>query len=268
MKKTVKIFLFMPGLILALLLFSCENSNNEKLLEEPDLYQIGEFTDNGLTVGAYSDIPLFVGYNILYLEVHKDGEKLNNLDIKMMPLMHMEAHSHSSPLEGPGYLRHGEYDLFRSAIVFTMPSVMMGTWELEITIRERNQEEVIAQGVIDLDVGDSDRVITFMTEDESRYVLTWVKPDDPQTGSNDLLVTLHQRETMMSFPPVTDAIIAFEPWMPSMDHGSSNNSDPVHENDGHYRGIVNFNMTGDWELRFEISRNGDDLGYHVFELEF
>jgi len=73
---------------------------------------------------------------------------------------------------------------------------------------------------------------------------------------------------MMSFSAVSNAEIEFEPWMPSMDHGSSNNQNPVYENEGFYHGVVNFNMTGDWELRFDIRRDDTDLGLQVFEINF
>jgi hypothetical protein len=268
MKNRKKIFQLLPVIILAAGMISCDSSNNDNQIPEPDLYRIGEFTDNGVTVTAYSVIPAFVGYNKIYLDVRSEGEQPEFLDIEFLPVMHMEAHSHSSPVEPPGPLRSGEFNLFDAAVVFTMPSGMMGSWELQIIVREGSQPDILAEGTIDVDVEESNRVISFMTEDESRYILTWVRPVDPQTGSNDLVVTLHERESMMSFPPVTDADIEFEPWMPSMDHGSSNNVDPVHGSNGHYSGTVNFNMTGDWELRFDITRNGDDLGHHVFELDF
>ncbi len=123
-------------------------------------------------------------------------------------------------------------------------------------------------GVIEVDVDDSNRVKTFITENEERYVLTWIEPSAPETGLNELKVALHKRESIMNFPPVLNAEFQFEPWMPSMDHGSNNNVAPVHDGNGFYSGQVNFNMTGDWELRFGITLDGSDMGNHIFELNF
>lgn len=57
--------------------------------------------------------------------------------------------------------------------------------------------------------------------------------------------------------------------MPSMGHGSPNNVNPVHIEKGHYRGKVNFTMTGEWQIKLKVFKNGvllrDDL---MFETRF
>ena len=258
------------GLLLSFLLVaaSCSDSNNDDsdLISEPDLFKLGEFTDNGLTVEAYSDAPLAVGYHKIYFEVHEEGVRVEQANFDFTPMMHMEAHSHASPFDVPDGSRDDVHRLYHTWAIFTMPSGMMGTWELQLTVED--QSGITTEGVIGVDVENSNRVKTFMTDDEQRYVLTWIEPAKPEVGMNDLVVALHKRESMMSFPPVTGALFEFEPWMPSMDHGSSNNVSPVHEGNGFYHGQVNFNMTGDWELRFDIEQAGENLGHHVFELDF
>jgi hypothetical protein len=209
---------------------------------------------------------LAVGFHNIYFEVHEDGVRVDQPSFNFTPMMHMENHSHASPCDVPNSSRDDVHDLYHTWAIFTMPSGMMGTWELQVSVED--QSGIAAEGTIDVDVENSNRVKTFMTDDEQRYVLTWVEPADPEVGMNELVVALHKRESMMSFPPVTGAVFEFEPWMPSMDHGSSNNVSPVHEENGFYHGQVNFNMTGDWELRFDIELDGNDLGHHLFELDF
>jgi hypothetical protein len=249
--------------VLILFLSGCSDINNEEPFTEPDLFKLGEFTENGLTVAAYADRPLSVGFNRIYFDLHRDEERLNSAQIEMTPMMYMEHHSHASPFEMPAQIRDEETGLFTGWAIFTMPGGMMGSWELQVNVSEAS-----ASGVIGIDVDESNRVKTFMTESEERYVLTWILPDDPAVGMNDLRVALHKRESMISFPAVENAKFDFEPWMPSMDHGSSNNTAPVHEAGGFYSGQVNFNMTGDWELRFDIQIDEQELGRHVFELDF
>jgi len=260
----------LPGLLFAILIAvsACSDSNNDDsdLISEPDLFKLGEFTDNGITVEAYAEAPLAVGFHNIYFEVHEEGVRVDQPSFDFTPMMHMENHSHASPYNDPGISRDDVHDLYHTWAIFTMPSGMMGTWELQLSVED--QSGIVAEGIIDIDVENSNRVKTFMTDDEQRYVLTWVEPVKPEVGMNDLVVALHKRESMMSFPPVTGAVFEFEPWMPSMDHGSSNNVSPEHEKNGFYHGQVNFNMTGDWELRFDIELDGNDLGYHLFELDF
>lgn len=229
---------------------------------------LGEFTDNGVTVVAYSDKPIEVGFNNIWFEVHEDGEPFDRPHIHFNTMMHMENHSHASPYGEPGHHRDEEHNLYHGWAIFTMPSGEMGTWDLELTIHDHDHSGFEASGTIGVDVEPSDRVRTFMTEDESRYVLTLIEPADPSVGMNDLKVALHKRESMMNFPPVLNGSMQFEPWMPSMDHGSSNNVSPVHDENGFYNGQVNFNMTGDWELRFDLEIDGVEIDRQSFELDF
>jgi hypothetical protein len=50
--------------------------------------------------------------------------------------------------------------------------------------------------------------------------------------------------------------VEITPEMPSMGHGSPNNVNPVHTGNGHYKGTVNFTMTGDWRIHLKLTRNG------------
>lgn len=258
------------AVLLALLATACSDStsSDDDDLQEPDLYKLGEFVDNGHTVVAYSEQPLSVGFQEIYLDIHEDGTPLDEAHIHFNTMMHMEAHSHASPFMEPGHHRDEEYNLYKSWAIFTMPSGMMGNWELEITVHDTNHSGLEITGKVDVEVDDSNRVETFVGSDENKYILTWIEPNEPEVGINDLVVSLHKQESMTSFPAVTDATVEFEPWMPSMGHGSSNNVNPVHEESGFYHGEVNYNMTGDWELRFDITLNGEELASPVIELEF
>lgn len=263
LKKTaVAAVLLLPLWILP----ACSSQEDDTLFTPPDLYRLGEIEVGDISVSAWSEAPLSVGYEIVWIEAHRNGERLDPLQVGLVPVMHMESHSHSSPHEPPGATRDSETGLYRAGIVFTMPGGGMGSWELQIELQEGGGESF--EGVIPVDVEPSDRVRTTVSEQEARYILTLVEPSDPEVGQNELRVLLHRRASMHDFPAVTDADIAFEPWMPSMDHGSSNNVDPVHEENGHYSGIVNFNMTGDWELRFDITAGGEALDRQTFEITF
>lgn len=265
-----------PFLWLSLILFistACSNvtSSDEEDHEDSELYQLGEFTEGGYTVTAYSNAPLTVGFHEIYLDVEENGIPADDIHLHFNTLMPMESHSHASPTGDPDQNRDHEQNLYKSWAIFTMA----GDWELEITVHTgehggQDQNELIISGSIDIDVDaeNSNRVQIFTENDDNRYILTWIEPQKPETGINDLVVSLHQSESAMEYPAVINADIEFEPWMPSMDHGSNNNVNPEHQGSGFYQGEVNFNMTGDWELRFEISRNGNTIGSPVIELQF
>lgn len=251
--------------LILIITVSCSSStSDDDDIQEPDLYQLGEFSDDNYTVTAYSHQPLSVGFHEIYLEVAESGEAMQDLHIHFNTMMHMEGHSHASPYGEPGHNRSDEYNLYEAWGIFTMP----GDWELEITVHDIDHTGLEIIGTIPINVDDSNRVKTFVGSDDNRYILTWIEPNEPEVGINDLVVSLHTSASMMEYPAVINTDITFEPWMPSMDHGSSNNVNPEHQGSGFYHGEVNFNMTGDWELRFEISRNGQLLGNPVIELDF
>ena len=184
---------------------SCSNDNdqNDGLAVVPDLFKLGELTGNGLTVEAYSEGPLTVGYHRIWFEVHRDGEQIERPEFSFAPMMHMEAHSHRSPFQSSGQERDPVHGLLETWAIFTMPSGSMGSWHLELTVSDPERGHEALEGDIQVGVDDSNRVITFLAENEERYVLTWIEPTEPVTGLNDLMVALHHRESMMNFPPVT-----------------------------------------------------------------
>ena len=85
---------------------------------------------------------------------------------------------------------------------------------------------------------------------------------------NPFEITVHVKESMMSFPPVKDLTVNMTPSMPSMGHGSPNNVDPVHLVDGHYKGEVNFTMTGDWRIDLILNQGSNKLAETQFDLFF
>ena len=90
--------------------------------------------------------------------------------------------------------------------------------------------------------------------DESKYFISVIEPIEPEVGINTFELAIHYRESMMSFPAAEDLTVEIEPEMPSMDHGSPNNENPVHVSNGHYVGKVNFTMTGWWRVHLVIKK--------------
>jgi hypothetical protein len=103
----------------------------------------------------------------------------------------------------------------------------------------------------------------------AKIFVALVEPSKPKVGINDLELVVYRKATMMSFPADSSLSIAFEPEMPTMGHGSPNNVNPVHVKNGHYRGKVNFTMTGLWRLNMAF-RAGEAVAdtTQAFDIEF
>jgi len=69
---------------------------------------------------------------------------------------------------------------------------------------------------------------------------------------------------MMSWPADSTYTFVITPEMPSMGHGSPNNVNPVHVGNGHYKGKVNFTMTGEWKVNIAVQKNGNTISKNAF----
>jgi hypothetical protein len=212
----------------------------------------------GMKVQLWSKSSLFAGYNNIYIAVldSANGTFVTDAHIHLEPMMDMGMMQHSAPFENPSSTI-AVNNLFPCSVVFIMSS-MGGTWLLNAEVHNHttNLEGVASIPVTVNDVTPS--VVKPLTalNDSSTLFVSYLKPSKLNVGINDFEITIHKKESMMDFPGVTDYTVVLTPEMPSMGHGSPNNVDPIHSGNGHYRGKVNFTMTGDWRLNLDIFKNG------------
>jgi hypothetical protein len=260
----------LPSALLALslvLVSGCDSTIGVEPGPELPPVVVAEISSGGLILGIYSNEPLSVGHNHLYIHLTRADESVvNTAEIEVTPIMTMTEHSHASPVYHPACDR-GESGLFEGAVIFTMPTGSMGTWRLEVQVTDL-VAGATESFTVPVDIMQSSRVRVLTATDEQRYVITYVEPREPEVGLNDFVLAIHERQSMLSFPAVTDLRVEIEPWMPSMDHGSHNNEHPQHTSDGFYHGKVNFNMSGDWRIYVRIYRGEEELLETHFDLQF
>lgn len=255
-------------------LFSaCSKSNDVKPSEPFEKIIAVESNDKSLLVELSSDQKLSVGYNSLYIRIidQKNKKELTNASIKIVPMMEMHMESgnmkHSSPVENPS-TSVAERGLFKAAAVFSMASDDHGRWTLEVEIKTSDsapiQKVIIPINVIQ---NKNENTKTIQLTDGSRYMVTYIQPAAPKIGINEFEIVIHQRRNMFEFPAVDDFTIKMEPEMPSMGHGSPNNINPVLSSDGHYKGKVNFTMSGDWRIHLDLTKENETT-QTAFDLTF
>lgn len=214
-------------------------------------------------ITLYTPEAVRTAFTPLYIDIRNaaDDEIVEQAELELIPMMDMGEHEHSAPVWQSGTERDPESGLFEAAFIPTMPGGSMGGWYMDWQIAgQYGGGDNCA-----FDVSDAPKVKVFTAADGERYILTWIKPQEPETGANELELALHLRESMMSFPPVAEADIAIKPWMGSMDHGSEGSEHPQPAGDGFYRGSVVFNMSGDWEVYVTLL---DDEGDELYEAEY
>jgi YtkA-like len=205
-----------------------------------------------------------MGYNKLTVALYDSTNlkvKIVDAHIHFMPVMTMGtgemAMKHSTPVENPDKVPVN--DLFPGAIAFVMPTAMSGSWKLTVQVHNHKIDKE-GEAEFDINVGNPSpsvmSVFTSQSADSSKLVLSLVKPTAPKVGINDIEFTIHRKVSMMDWPADDSYSIEISPEMPSMGHGSPNNVNPLNTGNGHYKGKVNFTMTGEWRINLLIKKGG------------
>jgi len=259
--KNWSIRLLLP-LTAACIILSCADN------EDPGPHGLADLTlvthaslTNNFRIELYADQNLFAGYNPVTVVVRDRERILHDVSVVLEPVMTMNSMSHGCPVEQPVYDDAGTY---HGAVLFTMPSGEMGFWNINATVVYRDETFETSMPAT-VEPAQPSRVLTFTGSDNENYYAGYHFTDGTKIGVNPIEIVVFRRDGD-EYIPVEDLTISLTPEMPSMGHGSPNNEDPVHEGRGHYKGKVNFTMTGDWRLTLEIRRGEDLLTSRYFDI--
>lgn len=266
----------MLAAISAILLLSSCKKENATVVTDPaaGLTKQAE----GFAVGAAAKLEVYTntkkiesGFTRFYIAVYDSvsGKRIEDAHIHLMPMMDMGTMKHAAPFENPSSAI-AEKGLYPCAVAFIMSS-MGGVWTVDISIHNHLNGK---SGKLTIPVTVEEPVKTKIKSftakhDGGKYFVALVEPSSPKIGMNDLEIAVYKKVSMMSFPADSSLSITVEPEMPTMGHGSPNNINPVHLSKGHYKGKVNFTMTGFWRLNFDFSANGTEADFTQYiDLEF
>lgn len=239
------------------------------------LVRVGEgyITRAAAKAVVYAEKSLFVGYNKLYIAMYDsvNSTLLTDGHLEMLhPMMDMGGMAHSAPVEYSKDI-NSTTKLWEGAVVFNMPS-MRGSWNLNIGFHNHKANK---EGEGEIQVMVNNPTVSVMKnfivagDDSAKVFLSLVQPTNPNIGLNDFEITLHKKLDMMTFPAINNYTVTIEPEMPSMGHGSPNNVNPVLTTNGHYKGKVNFTMTGFWRVHVKLYKNGTLLeNTQFFDITF
>ncbi|NJO91521.1 MAG: hypothetical protein HC831_23080 [Chloroflexia bacterium] len=249
---------FIYVLAFSALIISCTKENEDN---NPDPLEGLTKLKEGYAIGASAKVEIwgkknfFVGYNNVVVVLYDSlnlKEKITDAHIHFIPVMTMKmgmmTKQHACPVENPD--ETAVNDVFPGAVAFIMATETDGNWKLGVTVHNHKNDK---EGEADFDITVDNpatsvlSVFTSQSSDSSKLVLSLLQPTAPKVGMNDIEFTIHKKESMMSFPADDSYAIEITPEMPSMGHGSPNNVNPVNSGNGHYKGKVNFTMTGGME---------------------
>jgi hypothetical protein len=250
------------SIALALSLAACggsSTSNSGTLKTSVAIAQAGD-----LKLELLTDSRLEVGMTPVYVKVTTGtGTVVKDATVTMTPIMTMTSMVHSAPVVGTPGLSDDEY--YGCAVVFSMPSGAMGSWDAKVTV-QRPAAAAVDATFSNLTVADTGRAKSFTFTDPStsattKYLLSLNFKATPRVGLNPVVVTLHRMQDMMTFVPVDDAAFMLDPQMPSMGHGSPGSVNPTLTSLGRYEGQLSFSMAGDWQTTISVTQStGEALG--------
>lgn len=230
----------------------------EAVVVEQDGYRIQISSLNGT---------LNKGYNELQLKVTNlsTQEQVHDFDVDFLPIMRLASNETKS---GPHqhemtYTSDGEY--YQGYVVFPYESTE-GTWNLYLNLSKPSQTINITQEISVVAQPNKNLNMTAFTgNDGVPYFIALMAPQRPKIAENELVAGIYKYNapdqliegsvdpSQYEYSIVDNYTLLLDPRMPepSMgNHSSPNNVDLTQGDNGHYYGVVNYTMTGNWTLNF------------------
>ncbi len=273
MKHTFQYCLLL--IITSVIIFSCSKDTDQP--EQDPTAGLTKISE-GYAVGASAKVVLYTkssvittGYTKFYVALYDSvsGKRIEDAHIQLTPMMDMGAMMHSAPYENPES-EEAVNKLFPCSVTFIMSS-MGGTWTVKINVHNHsnNKEgELTIPLTVNEPVKSKQKSFTAQ-HNGAKYFISLIEPSSPKVGINDMEIAIYKKVSMMNWPADSSLSVLLTPEMPTMGHGSPNNVDPVHIGKGHYKGKVNFTMTGFWRLNLDFMSGAavaDTTQY--FDVEF
>jgi hypothetical protein len=269
MKRSIHWFV----VVAVLSLVACSSDSTPAKLDAAEARaSVAVASAGDLTVELLTDSKLQTGMTPVYLKIAgATGELVRDAAVTLTPMMAMSTGmNHTCPVMGaPTLASDGVYV---TNVVFLMPTSDAGSWSATVDIARPDGSA--AQAVFPvLDIADSGQLQMFTYTDPvsavvTKFITSLNFVTQPRIGLNPIVFTVHRRQDMMSFPSVDDAVIALDPQMPSMGHGSPGSVNPVLTSPGRYEGQLSFSMAGEWQTTATITEGAVAIGAPTFKTTF
>lgn len=266
MKSIKFIYILLPILFLSILTTSCSSDDDDDdpiiTNEVEGLSKILDITNATHTVELFNkEGDFYTGYNAISIRLKDNATDsyIEDASFSWMPMMQMPTMQHSSPRSAITKAS-GKNTVFEGYIIYQMTNTDGSGWSLTVNYTI-DGVDYTASDAITVRQNDNQNVTTFMGSDNSRYIISLIKPNNPIIGINDLMVGVYKMENMMTFPVVEDYTITLDPRMPGMgNHSSPNNTDLNYSvTDDMYHADLSLTMTGYWVLNLKFMNTNDDV---------
>lgn len=262
----MKLIYILPILLFALFATSCstnEDDNDTGIVNEVEgLLKIKELTNSTHAIELFNNSGTFyTGYNNISIRIKDNitNNYVENASISWMPIMQMPTMQHSCP-KSVITKTPGKDTVYNGYLIYQMTSLDGSGWSLSVDYSIDNVDYTATDSITVMQSA-KQNVTSFMGNDDSRYVVALIEPNNPIIGINNVMSGVFKMENMMSFPSVENYTIALDPRMPGMgNHSSPNNTDLTYNiADTMYHGNLSLTMTGYWVLNLKLFNAENDV---------
>lgn len=211
---------------------------------------------------------LYIGYNELRARI-MDSRTQQPADgiqkLTFLPILQLENQKSDS---GPHQYQlsfQADKGYYTGFSVFPHASDAEREWEIYLGVESSDQ---YVQEYAEVQVHPQENKNLSMTQftgnDQQDYYIALISPQVPKVAENELVAGVYKRDSVVPaeddefpnpqayrFSVVDDYTLQLDPRMPEAsmgNHSSPGNKDLVQSQDGWYRGLVNYTMTGNWTL--------------------
>lgn len=223
-------------------LVACTSQNpTQPSIPQPAGYTlVGSGSNGNAAVAVYANATLAAGYNAVYVQATVNGSPINGF-VTLATTMNMNTMSHSCPIIQPTHIPDSS-GLYHGAIVFTMAGTA-DEWKVTVNVHTNDGNITVIDVPVNVAASSNVKVV------KAGNVKTIIAmlPAEWKVGKNDIEFAIF-RGTDPQYPVLDQGTITMVPTMPSMGHGSYGNIHPTQQANLLYKGVVNYSMSGDWQI--------------------
>lgn len=250
-------------IIAAFILNSCTNDYMYKANPLDGLVKLSEGYVARSKIEIWGTRNYFVGYNKLVVALYDSlnlKKHVTDAHILFIPEKTSGAGTSQkvsgSPQEAPDELAIN--GVFPGAVIFDSPTTNAGKWKLKVFVHNHDID-IYGQTGMDISVDSLDfpQVAEFKSDspDSTVLVLSLVGPENPVIGVNNIELSLQKQIGFTQFTPDDSYSFEINPVMVGMPSDPTGNANPVSIGNGHYKGSVNLNMTGNWDVGISVKKD-------------
>lgn len=260
-------------------LYSCNSATDTqqnptdsatRTVDISQMIPLADTTFSGQKISLWATDSLENKFETLYLKLEDEkGNPLPDVSVDYNLTMDMGMMNHGGPYY-PLVSKGG--GIYQADVVFIMANMKdMGKgWLFKTLLKGQGKVDTLTF-MLPVRQASIPRTLATGTSEDTRVFVSCLLPSTIEVGVHPIEFVLHKM-SQETFPTLDGYSVEVDPIMPQMGHGSSGNKNAEGKGNGHYTGIVNLSMPGEWQVKVKLLKDGkpisqDSLVYPIYVKE-